>query len=100
MAAPRFALAALVVMLAVITLSEGMRGSGPKKCCSSFSKKWVHKDSVVNYIRTSQRCPKRAVILRTVEEKTLCVNPTAPWVKQLMSYLDAKSARVAETSNL
>uniref|UniRef100_A0A3Q4I4J8 Chemokine interleukin-8-like domain-containing protein n=1 Tax=Neolamprologus brichardi TaxID=32507 RepID=A0A3Q4I4J8_NEOBR len=37
MAAPRLALSVVVLMLAVIALTEGMRGAGPKKCCFRFN---------------------------------------------------------------
>ncbi|XP_042352425.1 C-C motif chemokine 4-like [Plectropomus leopardus] len=99
MAAPRLALSVVVLMLAVITLSAGLRGPGPKKCCFRFNENEVQRDRVVDYVRTSQRCPNPAILLRTVAGRYLCARPSATWVKTLISYLDAKSVP-GETSNL
>ncbi|KAM9351940.1 monocyte chemotactic protein 1B-like [Symphorus nematophorus] len=99
MAAPRLALAVFVLMLAVITLTEGMRGAGPKKCCSGFIAKPVHKERVVGYFRTSQRCTNPAVRFVTRAGRELCARPSDPWVKELISYLDAKSGP-GKTSHL
>ncbi|XP_030280590.1 monocyte chemotactic protein 1B [Sparus aurata] len=99
MAAPRLALAVFVLMLAVITVTEGMRGAGPKKCCQSFNEKPVHKGRVVSYQKTSQRCPVPAILFKTVAGRQLCARPSAAWVKDLISYLDGKSLP-GEASNL
>ncbi|XP_078114108.1 monocyte chemotactic protein 1B-like [Sander vitreus] len=99
MAALRLALSVVVLMLAAITLSEGVRGVGPKRCCFRFNENEVPKDRVAGYIRTSQRCSNPAILLKTVAGRQLCVRPSATWVKQLISYLDAKSIP-GETSNL
>ncbi|XP_049430911.1 C-C motif chemokine 4-like [Epinephelus fuscoguttatus] len=99
MAAPRLALSVFVLMLAVITLSEGMRGSGPKKCCFRFNESEVPRDRVTSYIKTSQRCSNPAILLKTKAGHQLCVRPSAPWVKTLITYLDSK-AYPGETSNL
>lgn len=99
MAAPRLALSVFVLMLAAVTLSEGMRGSGPKKCCFRFHEKPLSKGRVVSYLKTSQQCSISAVMLKTVAGRELCVKPSAPWVKELMSYLNAKPVP-GVTSNL
>nr|XP_046251315.1 chemokine (C-C motif) ligand 35, duplicate 1 [Scatophagus argus] len=99
MAAPRLGLAVFVLMLAVIALSEGMRSTGPRKCCSSFNEKPVRKERVVSYIKTSQRCPIPGIFLKTVVGRQLCVRPSATWVKEIVAYLDAKTVP-GETSNL
>ncbi|KAL4004104.1 copper chaperone [Sarotherodon galilaeus] len=99
MAAPRLALSVVVLMLAVIAVTEGMRGAGPKKCCFRFNDQEVPKGRVVGYVKTSQRCSKPAILLNTVAGRQLCVRPSAPWVKQLISYLDAKAVP-GQASNL
>ncbi|XP_049929171.1 C-C motif chemokine 4-like [Epinephelus moara] len=99
MAAPRLALSVFVLMLAVITLSEGMRGTGPKKCCFRFNENEVPRDRVAGYIKTSQRCSNPAILLKTKAGRQLCVRPSAPWVKTLITYLDSK-AIPGEMSNL
>uniref|UniRef100_UPI0037E88924 C-C motif chemokine 4-like n=1 Tax=Semicossyphus pulcher TaxID=241346 RepID=UPI0037E88924 len=92
MAAPRLALSVFVLMLAAISLSEAMRGAGPKKCCFSFQETPVAKARVVGYMKTSQRCSNPAVLLKTVRGHQLCVRSSAPWLKEIISYLEAKAA--------
>lgn len=99
MASPRLALAVFVLMLAVIALTEGMRGAGPKSCCTRFNDKPMRKERVKGYIKTSQQCPTPAVKFTTVAGRQLCVRASEPWVKKLISDLDAKSA-TGNTSNL
>nr|QZC92293.1 chemokine (C-C motif) ligand 35 [Sebastes schlegelii] len=99
MAAPRLALSVFVLMLAVIALTEGLRGVGPKRCCFRFNENEVPKERVVGYIKTSQRCSNPAVLLKTVAGRQLCARPSDAWVGKLISYLDAK-ANPGQTSNL
>ncbi|KAM4734905.1 monocyte chemotactic protein 1B-like [Anableps anableps] len=95
----RLALTAVVLMMAVIALTEGLRGVGPKKCCFKFNDKPVSKDKVVSYTKTSQRCSNPAILLNTVAGRQLCVRPSASWVKNLISYLDTKNV-LGANSNL
>ncbi|XP_030587287.1 C-C motif chemokine 4-like [Archocentrus centrarchus] len=99
MAAARLTLSVVVLMLAVIALTEGMRGPGPKKCCFRFNEKEVPKAKVVSYSKTSQRCSQAAILLNTAAGRQLCVKPSAPWVKELIAYLDAKAVP-GQVSNL
>ncbi|KAG8012898.1 C-C motif chemokine 4 [Nibea albiflora] len=99
MAALRLALAVFVVMLAVINVTEGMRGSGPKKCCSVFNDKPMQKSRVMGYTKTSQRCANPAVLFTTTTGRRVCARPSAAWVKELITYLDAKPVP-GETSNV
>ncbi|KAG7231041.1 hypothetical protein INR49_025071 [Caranx melampygus] len=99
MAAPRLFLSMFVLMLAVITLSEALRGSGPKRCCFSFKENAVPKERVVSYMKTSQRCPKSAILFKTGGGRYICAKPSATWVKNLISYLDNKAVP-GEASNL
>ncbi|XP_072241386.1 monocyte chemotactic protein 1B-like [Leuresthes tenuis] len=99
MASPRLVLSVLVLMLAVIALTEGMRGAGPRKCCFNFNNKPVAKDRVSGYVKTSQRCSNAAILLKTVVGRQLCVKPSDQWVKELITYLDNKAAQ-GESSTL
>ncbi|CAK6975096.1 monocyte chemotactic protein 1B-like [Scomber scombrus] len=99
MAAPRLALSVFVLMLAAVMLTEGMRGTGPKKCCFRFNENQLPKERVVGYTKTSQQCPIPAVMLKTVAGRQLCVRPSATWVKDIITYLEAK-ALPGKTSNL
>ncbi|KAF3689234.1 C-C motif chemokine 13 [Channa argus] len=99
MAAPRLALSVFVLMLAVVALSEALRGTGPKKCCFKFNETPVSKEKLVGYTMTSQRCNRSAVLLKTKAGRELCVKPSAAWVKEVMTYLDNKTLP-GETSNI
>ncbi|KAF0040506.1 hypothetical protein F2P81_006404 [Scophthalmus maximus] len=92
-------LSMFVLMLAAITLSEGLRGTGPKKCCFHFNKNSIPQERVVGYMKTSQRCSKPAVLLTTVAGRQMCAKPSATWVKELISHLDTKS-KPGDVSNL
>ncbi|XP_041853296.1 monocyte chemotactic protein 1B-like [Melanotaenia boesemani] len=99
MAAPRLVLSVCLLMLAVITLAEGLRGAGPKKCCFTFTEKPVAKERVVGYVKTSQRCSNPAILLKTVVGRQLCVRPSTPWMKEVITYLNNK-ALPGQTKNL
>ncbi|XP_075994308.1 chemokine (C-C motif) ligand 35, duplicate 1 [Genypterus blacodes] len=90
MAAVRLALTVCLLMLAAFTLTEGLRGPGPVKCCYSFNDRKVSKERVVSYVRTSQQCSKPAVRFTTVHGRQLCAKPELSWVKGLVTYLDSK----------
>ncbi|XP_023209113.1 monocyte chemotactic protein 1B-like [Xiphophorus maculatus] len=94
----RLVLSAIVMMMAFIALTEGLRGVGPKKCCFKFNDKPVSKDKVVSYNRTSQRCSNPAILLNTVAGRQMCVRPSASWVKDLISYLETKDVSGANTN--
>ncbi|XP_071368403.1 C-C motif chemokine 4-like [Centroberyx affinis] len=88
MAAPRLALSVFVLLLAVIALSEGLRGPGPKRCCFRFAKQ-EPKERVTGYLRTSQKCPNPAVLLQTENGRQLCARRSESWVKNIISELDS-----------
>uniref|UniRef100_A0A3Q2CMW8 Monocyte chemotactic protein 1B-like n=2 Tax=Cyprinodon variegatus TaxID=28743 RepID=A0A3Q2CMW8_CYPVA len=94
----RLVLSAIVLMMAVITFTEGLRGVGPKKCCFQFNDNKVSINRVVGYTKTSQRCPNPAFLLKTVAGRQLCVSPSAPWVKELISQLEAKKVSGSNTN--
>ncbi|XP_056138187.1 monocyte chemotactic protein 1B-like [Lampris incognitus] len=91
MSAPRLALSVLVLVLAAIALSEGMRGTGPKRCCFAFTERQIAKKRVISYTNTSQQCTNRAVLLKVRAGYKLCARPSDPWVMDIISYLQAKS---------
>lgn len=90
MSAARPALTAVVLLLAVIALSEGLRmASGPKKCCFEFTRQFP-KTRVASYTRTSQQCPIPAVLLNTVKGRQVCARPNESWVMGIVNYLDSR----------
>ncbi|XP_008309875.1 C-C motif chemokine 3-like [Cynoglossus semilaevis] len=99
MAALRLVLSMFVLLLAVVSLSEGLRGIGPKKCCVRFNDKPPIKENVVSYIQTSQQCSKSGVLLKMKSGRQLCYRPSATWVRELIDELDNK-VLPGEMSNL
>ncbi|XP_029951258.1 C-C motif chemokine 4-like [Salarias fasciatus] len=97
MSAPRVILSVLVLMFICISVTEGLRGTGPKKCCFRFSNSPLPRNKVVGYVNTSQRCSNPAVLLKTVAGRQVCARPSDSWVKELISSLDAA---VGDTSHL
>ncbi|KAG7473209.1 hypothetical protein MATL_G00093230 [Megalops atlanticus] len=84
-------LAACVVLLCAVTLTEGLRmASGPKKCCFQFEDRPLPLKRVVSYKMTSPQCTKRAVLFKTVAGRQVCARPTDSWVQSHMTYLDEK----------
>ncbi|XP_061532521.1 C-C motif chemokine 2-like isoform X2 [Phycodurus eques] len=95
----RLPLSVLVMLLIAITLSEGLRGSGPKDCCYHFNENPILPKRVVRYVRTPQQCPVAAVRLKTVMGRHMCARSSASWVKDLINHIDAKVI-LGKTTNL
>ncbi|KAK0133750.1 Eotaxin [Merluccius polli] len=64
---------------------------GPDKCCFSYYERPVKFNKVRSYELTDQRCPKTAVILTTLSNRTICANPRTQWVKNAMEKLDDRN---------
>ncbi|KTF88099.1 hypothetical protein cypCar_00047710 [Cyprinus carpio] len=91
MTASRFVIfSAVVVLLCAVSLSEGLR-IGPQRCCFTFSTRPVPIKKVVEYSRTSQQCPKEAVLFKTVKGHYVCANPTDSWVKENIKIIDSRN---------
>ncbi|CAN9499494.1 unnamed protein product [Ophioblennius macclurei] len=99
MSAPRLVLSVVVLMFICASVTEAMRGAGPRKCCFRFNDSPVPQNRVVGYVKTSQRCSNPAILLRTVAGRQLCVRPSDPWVQDLITSLDA-AVVPGETSHL
>ncbi|XP_072519142.1 C-C motif chemokine 4-like [Salminus brasiliensis] len=92
MAALRLLLvSAVVVLLSMVTFSEGMRyGSGPKSCCFDFTRQPVKLSMVKSFSYTSQQCSKEAVLFIMKKGRQVCAKPSDPWVQEYMKTLKAK----------
>ncbi|XP_051976152.1 C-C motif chemokine 5-like [Xyrauchen texanus] len=87
----------VVVLLAAITLSEGLR-IGAKKCCYTFMDRPLPAKHVVEYSMTSQQCPTEAVLFKTVKGRLVCARPTDSWVQENIQTI--KSRRISAQVNL
>ncbi|XP_051545582.1 C-C motif chemokine 3-like [Myxocyprinus asiaticus] len=84
-----FIFSTVVVLLAAITLSEGLR-IGPKKCCSSFMNRPLPAKLLVDYSMTSQQCPSEAVLFKTVKGRQICARPTESWVQKHIKTIESR----------
>ncbi|XP_046870497.1 C-C motif chemokine 25b [Hypomesus transpacificus] len=71
-----------------LSLAQGSYGN----CCLGYVTKMKKnvKKNVVGYRKqeTDGDCNLRAVVFTTTKDKTICANPTLPWVQHLMHKID------------
>ncbi|XP_057572139.1 eotaxin-like isoform X1 [Hippopotamus amphibius kiboko] len=64
----------------------------PTICCFNVARKKIPIQRLKSYIRiTGSKCPQRAVIFSTKQDKKICVDPREKWVQDAVKYLDQKS---------
>ncbi|XP_020790981.1 chemokine (C-C motif) ligand 35, duplicate 1 [Boleophthalmus pectinirostris] len=85
----RLSLFVLVLVIASISLSQALRGTGPKKCCFKFTKP-VQESKVRGYMLTHQQCPIAGVLLK-MKNGFMCAKPSESWVQELMRRIDSRT---------
>ncbi|XP_032440163.1 eotaxin-like [Xiphophorus hellerii] len=83
----------LLCMLGAALLSTVLcqHSGGPDDCCFQFYRLPMNKKFVASYSVTDNRCPFRAVILTGKKGRNICADPSQPWVKNVMNFLDRMS---------
>ncbi|XP_057572140.1 eotaxin-like isoform X2 [Hippopotamus amphibius kiboko] len=73
-------------------LAQPDSASIPTICCFNVARKKIPIQRLKSYIRiTGSKCPQRAVIFSTKQDKKICVDPREKWVQDAVKYLDQKS---------
>ncbi|XP_062403811.1 C-C motif chemokine 5-like [Sardina pilchardus] len=82
-------LAALLALVLVISVSA-QYGPTTQSCCEKHTPHVVPAGKVVSYFKTSSNCYLTAIVLNTVANKQICVNPDLTWVQRIVTKLDSR----------
>ncbi|KAM8776077.1 fractalkine [Rhynchonycteris naso] len=89
----------LAALYHLIMLSAGQQ-HGVSKCSNTCSGNWTPKiplKNLASFRRNEASCPKSAIILTTIKNRTFCANPEEKWVQEAMEHL--KKAATASIQN-
>ncbi|XP_037672144.1 C-C motif chemokine 17 [Choloepus didactylus] len=62
-----------------------------RECCLEYFKGAIPSRRLVTWYKTSEECPRAAIVLVTVQGKSVCSDPKDPRVKKAVRYLKSLS---------
>uniref|UniRef100_A0A3B5L971 Chemokine interleukin-8-like domain-containing protein n=1 Tax=Xiphophorus couchianus TaxID=32473 RepID=A0A3B5L971_9TELE len=81
----------LLCMLGAALLSTVLCGNMPVDCCFDLFKYRMDKNLFSSYYKTDPRCSSSGIVLITHRKRNICADPSQPWVKNVMNFLDINS---------
>ncbi|XP_022605285.1 C-C motif chemokine 5-like [Seriola dumerili] len=64
-------------------------------CCTGFNRTAVPKSKVKHVGMTPDDCTNKAVVVTTVCDKKICIDPTWTWAKKLLSAFEKSAGNTA-----
>ncbi|XP_048015153.1 monocyte chemotactic protein 1B-like [Megalobrama amblycephala] len=87
------AIVLLMLCCAVQLTSAGLADELAKSiCCFSENNMRIPKKKLESYRWTSNICPVRYIVFKTVEKRQFCMNPENSWAKLNKNHIDKKRA--------
>ncbi|XP_028821422.1 eotaxin-like [Denticeps clupeoides] len=77
-------LAAAILLVALCSPALSQHSSGPSECCFDFYTKRIPVSRIQSFKVSHADCPKKGIILKTVKDVELCVNPADQSIQDLM----------------
>ncbi|NWY44287.1 CCL3 protein, partial [Sylvia atricapilla] len=59
-------------------------------CCFSYHRQPIPRGRVRSVVETSSSCRQPGVIVTTKKNRTVCADPQAAWVKQLLKHFQSQ----------
>ncbi|XP_029001233.1 C-C motif chemokine 22-like [Betta splendens] len=94
-------IAALILICCLCHHSDGQIAAAPllrSGCCQSNSEDRVPLRRITYMGRTPDDCPVQSVVIKTVRNKQICVDPEKPWVKVALFKFKESTANNKPTS--
>ncbi|KAM9356139.1 C-C motif chemokine 4-like [Pholidichthys leucotaenia] len=85
-----FILVTCILLFASFAMVTSQNGFGPGKCCFDFYPRSLPKKRVVKFNYTNGLCSKTGVLFTMQSGAEVCVNPSVPWVKKIITDLEEK----------
>ncbi|NWT80717.1 CCL4 protein, partial [Lanius ludovicianus] len=91
---------AVLLLVAICSLAEAdhrisrraafsqMQETNPSSCCFNHISRRLPRSMIHSAYRTSNSCPKPAVVLVTRNGREVCANPEARWVQEYLEHLE------------